>query len=195
MLNSPTRSDTSQAWHPGLGGRERAGVGHGSAAAMAERWPDHYYDLVRYARHLLSGDTHGAEDVAQETAIRLWQHPEVLADGEPLIGWLRTVARNIVLDRSRRRRARPTEVAMTTLADRPGPDEFDDVEARSAVDIALSVLSPRHRAVVLEVYVRDRPVAEVAGELGIPVGTVKSRCHEALRRLRSAAGSEVPRCA
>jgi RNA polymerase sigma-70 factor (ECF subfamily) len=48
----------------------------------------------------------------------------------------------------------------------------------------LSGLEPLHRRVVFEVYVRDRPVADVAADLGIPTGTVKSRCHNALRRLR-----------
>ena len=99
----------------------------------AEEWARHYGDIVRYATHLLSGDTHAAEDVAQETAIRLWQHTEVLHDGQPLGGWLRRVAHNIVVDRVRRRSARPTEVALAPGVDSAGPDEFATVDAESAV--------------------------------------------------------------
>jgi RNA polymerase sigma-70 factor (ECF subfamily) len=154
--------------------------------AWAEQWSRHYADLIRYTSHLLSGDIHAAEDVAQETAIRLWQHTEVLDNGLPLRGWLRTVARNIVIDRSRRRRARPTEVALSPSIDDEGPDELGVVNDTASVNTILAGLSPRYRAVVYEVYVRDRPVVDVAADLGIPPGTVKSRCHTALHQLRTA---------
>lgn len=156
------------------------------------RWAGHHDELVRYAAHLLSGDTHAAEDVAQQTAIRLWQHPEVLTADQPLTRWLRTVARHIVVDRSRRRRARPAEVTLAPGVDGESPDVLDQVEAEASVCTILSGLSPRHRAVVLEVYVRDRPVADVAADLGIPTGTVKSRCDTALHHLRASA---LPACA
>ena len=150
-----------------------------------EQWTSHHAELVRYATYLLSGDVHAAEDVAQETAIRLWQHPEVLDDSLPLRSWLRTVARNVVIDRSRRRNARPPEVALSPGVDAVSADEFDDVDSEAAVATMLAGLSPRHRAVVYEVYVRDRPVVDVAADLGIPAGTVKSRCHTALHQLRA----------
>jgi RNA polymerase sigma-70 factor, ECF subfamily len=49
---------------------------------------------------------------------------------------------------------------------------------------ALARLSPEHRAVLREVYFADRTAAQAAEVLGLPVGTVKSRVHHALRRLR-----------
>jgi RNA polymerase sigma-70 factor (ECF subfamily) len=51
---------------------------------------------------------------------------------------------------------------------------------------ALSALSPEHRAVIVETYYRGRTVADAARVLGIPPGTVKSRCHYALRALKLA---------
>lgn len=150
-----------------------------------EQWSRHHADLIRYTSHLLSGDIHAAEDVAQETAIRLWQHTEVLDHDRPLRGWLHTVARNIVIDRSRRRRARPTEVTLSPSVDDEGPDELGVVDDTASVDTILAGLSPRYRAVVYEVYVRDRSVVDVAVDLGIPPGTVKSRCHTALKQLRT----------
>lgn len=163
----------------------RAGTDHTAEPIWVQQWLHHYGDLVRYASYLLAGDIHAAEDVAQETAIRLWQHPEVLAERQPLGGWLRTVARNIVIDRTRRRRARPAEVTLGPTIDCESPDDLEHVDAADSVATLLSGLSPRHRAVVLEVYVRDRPVTDVAAELGIPSGTVKSRCHTALHQLRT----------
>ena len=159
----------------------------------SEQWERHHGEVVRYASHLLAGDTHAAEDVAQEAAIRLWQHSEVVDADRALGGWLRTVTRNIVIDWARRRRARPTEVALAPGTDQQGSDALDDVDAALVVAATLSCLSPAHREVVMEVYVRDRPVADVATGLGIPVGTVKSRCHAALSRLRADAAEEHPR--
>lgn len=172
--------------------RPRADPDPSRESLLVEQWSRHYSDLVRYATHLLSGDVHAAEDVVQETAIRLWQHAEVVNDDQPLGGWLRRVAHNIVVDRARRRRARPTEVVLSPSVDGESADEFDDVDAEAAVATMLSGLSPRHRAVVYQVYAHDRPVVDVAADLGIPPGTVKSRCHTALRQLR---GEAVASCA
>jgi RNA polymerase sigma-70 factor (ECF subfamily) len=139
---------------------------------------------VRYATALCSGDHHAGEDVAQETAIRLWQRPWVLESEQSLSGWLRTVARNIVIDRARRRAARPPEVLSVMQHEPAVADTADDVVAELAVDALLSGLSPAHRDALREVYARDQGVVRAAARLGIPVGTVKSRCHHALRDLR-----------
>lgn len=150
----------------------------------AELWARHHVSLVRYVTYLLAGDQHAAEDIAQETALRLWQRPDVLDDDRPLERWLRSVARNIVVDRSRRRGVRPTEVALSADVDLEAADGFDHLHAWAAVDSIVSGLSPKHRDVVVAVYAHDRPVVAVAEELSIPAGTVKSRCHTALRLLR-----------
>jgi RNA polymerase sigma-70 factor (ECF subfamily) len=57
---------------------------------------------------------------------------------------------------------------------------------RIVVVDALAALSPEHRAVIVETYYRGRTVAEAAQVLGIPPGTVKSRCYYALRALKLA---------
>ncbi|WP_410971757.1 sigma factor, partial [Salmonella sp. SAL4437] len=75
---------------------------------------------------LTGGDRAQAEDVVQETLLRAWKHPEALA-GRPVRPWLFTVARNLVVDAHRAKRARPTETGideqvMTTAA---GSDDID----------------------------------------------------------------------
>ena len=65
-------------------------------------------------------------------------------------------------------------------------DHTDQLLLSWVVADALTRLSPEHRAVLLECYYRGRPVAEAAARLGVPVGTVKSRTHYALRALRLA---------
>jgi RNA polymerase sigma-70 factor, ECF subfamily len=100
------------------------------------------------------------------------------------MSWLATVARRIVIDDYRRRKARPAEAGDVTLADLPAPDDTADALRRLVVAEALRMLSPLHRQVLVETILRDRTVDKAAQVLGIPVGTVKSRVYYALRALQ-----------
>ncbi|HEY6738182.1 MAG TPA: sigma-70 family RNA polymerase sigma factor, partial [Actinopolymorphaceae bacterium] len=103
----------------------------------------------------------------------------------PLRAWLATVARNIVVDGERARRARPPEVGEEALGVVPiGEDELDKALLSWDVLEVLSALAPHHREVLVEVYYRGHSVAEAARRLGVPPGTVKSRTFYALRQLR-----------
>lgn len=151
-------------------------------------YADHAGPLLGYVLRLTGGDRQRAEDIVQETLLRAWRHPEVLS-GRPIRPWLFTVARNLVVDGHRARRARPREVGEAALANAPAPAERLDVDRileSWAVADALATLRPEHRGVLLETYYRGRSVAEAAEVLGIPVGTVKSRTYYALRALRLA---------
>jgi RNA polymerase sigma-70 factor (ECF subfamily) len=99
--------------------------------------------------------------------------------------WLYTVARRLVIDAHRARKARPTEVALEEAGAGPETDEvIDALDHAEALRTALRRLSPDHRYVMIELYVRDRPAEEIAARLGVPVGTVRSRSHYARRALR-----------
>jgi RNA polymerase sigma-70 factor (ECF subfamily) len=65
-------------------------------------------------------------------------------------------------------------------------DPAEDILTRLLVRAALSRLSAAHRQVLVDCYIRDLSVSEAATRLGIPTGTVKSRCHYALIALRLA---------
>jgi RNA polymerase sigma-70 factor (ECF subfamily) len=146
---------------------------------------EHGGALLRYAMYLTSGDRQRAEDVVQEVLLRAWQHPEALA-GRPARPWLFTVARNLVIDGQRARRARPQEVGEAGLDQHPAADDVDRALESWAVADALAALRPDHRRVLLETYYRGSSVAEAADALGIPPGTVKSRTFYALKALRLA---------
>ncbi len=135
----------------------------------------------------LTGDRAGAQDIVQETLLRAWRHPEAFDPGRGSArGWLFTVARRLVVDEWRTKRSR-VEILPGTLPERePAPDETDRVLQSWVVLEALRQLSPEHRAVLVECYYRGRSVAEAARALAIPEGTVKSRSHYALLRLRLA---------
>src|SRR5690606_35587630 len=100
--------------------------------------------------------------------------------------WLWTVARHLVVDGERARRARPVEVPGAEFAPAPVDDGIDRALAAQVVIEAMRTLTPEHRAALIETYYRGRSVAEAANILGVPEGTVKSRTYYALRNLRSA---------
>jgi RNA polymerase sigma-70 factor, ECF subfamily len=143
--------------------------------------------LLGYVTKLTFNDRQLAEDIVQETFVRAWQRPHVLNSRHSTVGpWLFTVARNLVNDHRRSRATRPTEVSDGELA--TFPEERDWIsETLLAQDMrrAMARLTPRQRAVLSYVYHRDLSFEDVARRLGIPVGTVKSRTHYALRSLRS----------
>lgn len=142
--------------------------------------------LLGYVTGLMGADRHRAEDIVQETLLRAWRHPEVLQDEHRSPrAWLFAVARNLVIDAHRARTARAQE----TLADPPawaGSSDggLDALLTRFELLDALNALSPDHRNVLLLVFYEDHSIAQAAAVLGVPDGTVKSRCHYAMRALR-----------
>jgi RNA polymerase sigma-70 factor, ECF subfamily len=151
-------------------------------------YDEHAAPLWRYARRL-TGDEARAQDVVQETLLRAWQHPEVADNHERSArAWLFTVARNIVIDESRSARFRrelstPDDVGAFEGA---CPDEVDAAMDRLLIGDALARLTPEHREVVRRSYFQGCTTAQIAADLGIADGTVKSRLHYALRALRLA---------
>jgi len=157
-------------------------------AELARLCDEHGAVLLAYATRL-TGDRAQAEDVAQETLLRAWTHPDAVDPdrGSPR-AWLLTVARNVVRDQARARQARPHEVTN----DIPEPalgtvdDEIDLAVESWVVAEALADLTSDHRAVLVETFYRGRSVRQAAAALDVPEGTVKSRTFYALRALRVA---------
>src|SRR3954452_3237727 len=143
--------------------------------------------LLAYALRLTEGDRARAEDIVQETLVRAWRHLDRLDEASgPVRPWLFTVAQRLAIDAHRARQARPPEVGAAALAAVPGLDEIEPALDRIVIVDALDSLSREHRAVIVETYYRGRSVAEAAQVLGVPEGTVKSRCYYALRALKLA---------
>jgi RNA polymerase sigma-70 factor (ECF subfamily) len=71
-----------------------------------------------------------------------------------------------------------------------GLGDIDRLILRSGLRHALSRLGPHHRDAVVETVLRDRPYADVAAELGVTPGTLRTRVHYGLRRLRCVLESE-----
>ncbi|WP_241002894.1 sigma-70 family RNA polymerase sigma factor [Streptomyces sp. CB01881] len=148
--------------------------------------------LMRALMRATGGDRGKAEDILQETLLRAWQHPEALAAGpEQSRPWLFTVARRIAIDHYRMAAARVREVLGEESTDRPvAEDPYDQVVVARDVDAALRRLQDHHRAVLVELHLNDRSVADAATRLGVPPGTVKSRNFYAIRALRPVLAAE-----
>jgi RNA polymerase sigma-70 factor, ECF subfamily len=156
------------------------------AAVMRVLYNEHAAALWRYAVRL-TGDTARAEDVVQETLLRAWRHPEVTDESERSArAWLFTVARNLIIDerRSARFRSESGIPDLEQAADRAGPDEVDTALDRLLLGEAMSQLSEDHRAVIRRAYYQGWTTAQIANDLHIAEGTVKSRLHYGVRALR-----------
>lgn len=155
-------------------------------ALMQQLHDEHAAALWGFCLHL-TGDRLRAEDLAQETLLRAWQHPEVLDQSRRSArSWLFTVARNLTIDEWRSKRHQNERTVDDVPEPRDTLDETDTLLQAWVVAEAVTQLSAEHRAVLLECYYRGRSVAEAASRLGVPPGTVKSRTHYALRALRLA---------
>jgi RNA polymerase sigma-70 factor (ECF subfamily) len=134
----------------------------------------------------LTGDRQLAEDVVQEALVRAWRKPEVLDQTENSArAWLFTVARNLVIDTKRSAHSRH-EISTDVLPERQLDDGTDAVLDAWLISDALTGLSHDHRVVVVHAYYQGQSIAEIAAELDVPAGTVKSRLHYALRAMRLA---------
>ena len=145
----------------------------------------HAPSLWRYVVHL-TGDPAGADDIVQETLLRAWRSPRILAE-EPAStrSWLFTVARNLVVDEARSARRRH-EIGVADPPERGSEDDTDALFESLLVEEALAALDYEHRSVIVHAYYGGYGIAEVARRLAIPEGTVKSRLHYGLRILRLA---------
>ena len=155
-------------------------------ALMRMLYEEHAAALWRYAVRL-TGDPARAEDVVQETLLRAWQHPEVTDDKERSArAWLFTVARNMIIDDRRSSRFRKESESLDADG-APEPASRDEVNAaldRLVLGDALAQLSAEHRAVIRRSYYLGWTTAQIAADLQIPEGTVKSRLHYSVRMLR-----------
>lgn len=157
----------------------------GIRAAYAE----HGAELYRFALRQLD-DEGAARDVVQETFVRAWRAADRFDPSlASLRVWLFAIARNLVIDESRRKAARPATPQPPELLTELGPitDDADDKAVLSwLVEEALQRIRPEARSALVETYLRGRPYDEVAAEQGVPVGTLRSRVFYGLKALRLA---------
>jgi RNA polymerase sigma-70 factor (ECF subfamily) len=140
--------------------------------------------LFGLAQHILR-DPEAAEDAAQQALLDIWRKLPRLNDPDRFGAWsYRIVVRAAYAEASRRRRWFVTPAFLAN----PPSAEHDHARAvadRDQLERGFRRLSVEHRAVVALKYFADRTDDQIAEILEIPVGTVRSRLHHSLRRLRA----------
>jgi RNA polymerase sigma-70 factor (ECF subfamily) len=146
----------------------------------------YYPVLYRFAYRMLQ-EREAAEDAAQETLLRAYRSAARFHAGKSLSTWLLAIAANVCRTEIQRRSRRP-ESGWEELEGHAAPGTVEACALRrlegEAVYRALGTLSPDHRLVVVLFYYEGMSQQEIARVCGCVVGTVKSRLHYALARLR-----------
>lgn len=142
-----------------------------------------YWRSLHRAAFLILGDTHEAEDVAQEAILRALANLESFEEGRPLGPWLRRIVSNAAVSASRKRSSRPSPVADPELGS--GPES-----AGSDVADAIHRLPLEQREVVVLRHALGFGTEEIAEMLGVPRGTVGSRLRRGLDQLSRQLGGE-----
>jgi RNA polymerase sigma-70 factor (ECF subfamily) len=178
----------------------------GDRSSLEELVARHHGSLVRWF-HLQSRNRETAEDLAQEVWIRVIRHREDYRATARFQTYLFHIARNLWIDRYRSRKAAPHMISAdsplgtdedsgTLGAALPGaePDPGDAAvvhEEAGRIRRAVAALPEGLRDVFELGEVQGMKYVEVGEILGIPVGTVKSRMHAAIQRLRASLGARM----
>ena len=153
---------------------------------MAAAYAAYHARLLARARRIVV-DPDLAEDVVQEAFLRAWRACSSFDPvGGPLVNWLLVITANTAINMVKARVRRPplAHASAEQNVSAAGINDIDLLILRSQLRHALSSLGARHRDAVVETVLRDRPYADVAAELGVTPGTLRTRVHYGLRRLR-----------
>ncbi|MBP8302664.1 MAG: RNA polymerase sigma factor [Phycisphaerae bacterium] len=145
---------------------------------------DRYQDKILHLALAMMRSREAAEDMTQETFVRIWKGLPGYTGAASLSTWIYVVARNTCLTELKRRASESrvstegSALERAAAAQVPGPDR-GNVDVRALLD----GLPERYRRVVTLYYLEERSYQEVAEMLGIPMGTVKTFLHRARREL------------
>jgi len=135
-----------------------------------------------------------AEEVVQETMVNVWRKAGQFDPSKASAStWVFTIARNLRIDHLRKANRPEPDMNDPALAPDPEPHALEHIsrrQAESRMRKALAGLPSEQQDVLQAVFFEDKPHAQAAAELDIPLGTVKSRIRLALKRIRLELGDE-----
>jgi len=164
-----------------------ARVAEGDAAAVRALVGRKLPRLLGLAQRML-GDPAEAEDVAQETFLRIWRQAPNWRTGQAKFDtWLHRVALNLCFDRLRRRREIPTKEPPEQLDEGPAPDRaLEAHDTGKRVGAALAKLPDRQREAVVLCHYQELGNIEAAAVMGVTVEALESLLSRGRRALRAA---------
>lgn len=189
-----------------------SGLSDPAVVEMARKGSEAAYRelLTRYERPVFSlvfrmvRDRETAEDLAQETFIKVLNNLDRYSPEFKFSSWLFKIANNLTIDHLRRRRvdtisiegapdavtaesARATSIAVVSGNESP-LEELESRELGTAIERAIGKLRPEYRACIMLRHVEDKSYEEIAEIVKLPLGTVKTYIHRARHELRTALG-------
>jgi RNA polymerase sigma-70 factor, ECF subfamily len=178
------------------------------ALAQQGREPAYRELLRRYERPVFSlifrmvRDRETAEDLAQETFIKVLNHIDRYRPEFKLSSWLFKIANNVAIDHLRKRTvqtisidgsphaATQAEIEATSFdVEARGESALEEVESKelgTSIERAITRLRPEYRSCIMLRHVEGRSYEEIAAMLDLPLGTVKTYIHRARKELRDA---------
>jgi RNA polymerase sigma-70 factor (ECF subfamily) len=197
---------------PGASSTQLAGLSDPAVVAEARKGSEAAYRelLTRYERPVFSlifrmvRDRETAEDLSQETFIKVLNNLDRYSPEFKFSSWLFKIANNLTIDHLRRRRvdtisiegapdavtaesAKATSIAVASGSESP-LEELESRELGSAIERAIGKLRPEYRACIMLRHVEDKSYEEIAEIVKLPLGTVKTYIHRARHELRTALG-------
>jgi RNA polymerase sigma-70 factor (ECF subfamily) len=165
-------------------------IGAGDAAALARLFDLHSMAVRRLVAAILRAEGE-AEDVLQETFLHVWEqaHRYDPSRAAPL-GWLLMLARSRALDRLRcrdaRRRYEQSAAVDACVSSAPprGTERLEENERRDWLHAALDALSAKQRRSIELAFYEGLTQTQIAARLAAPLGTVKSRILQGMKKLR-----------
>ncbi|MGJ0119106.1 RNA polymerase sigma factor SigE [Williamsia sp. MIQD14] len=190
--HTPTTIEAAAPTDPAVG--ERSGTarfdetGDGSLMPSWDELVREHADRVYRLAYRLSGNQHDAEDLTQETFIRVFRSLSNYRPGT-FEGWLHRITTNLFLDMVRRRAKIRMEALPEDYERVPGsaPDPgraYDDANLDPDLQQALDALAPEFRAAVVLCDIEGLSYEEIATTLGVKLGTVRSRIHRGRQAIR-----------
>lgn len=150
----------------------------------------HFAPRIRTMLRRSGCTSEAAEDLAQECMLAVWRKAGYFDPSRAAAStWIYAIARNLRIDVARRERRAKLHAIAETWQPAPEsptqPDELtDELDRQERVQAALKHLPPEQLQVVMASFVEGKAHSQISTELGIPIGTVKSRMRLAMGRLR-----------
>lgn len=185
MAERVTRGGVRLRAEPSAGSDERAA----EFRVLMEAELDRSYRLAT----TILRDASEAEEAVHDAALAAWQRWADLRDHASGAAWFQRIVINRCRDRLRRRKLRSLVETVRGVRDEEHPAVGGPADSGlgELVLAGLKRLTPDERVAIALRYGDDRSVPQIAAALDIPEGTVKSRLHNALRKLRATAGSST----
>jgi len=148
-------------------------------AAYQRAYEEHWHDVFRFAL-AWTNDLAAAEDLAQESFIRLWNHRTSIDWERPLLAWLIVTTRRLATDRFRAIKRRILIAPRAPAHDQGARDRWLDVRA------AMAMLSPLERTAIVLTALEGYSYTDAAEALGTSAGALRAAVSRAREKLESA---------